>query len=121
MVILNNFRIGAYNTLTICNSQHPVAAYLDSLVLTRVKSTDDKYKDLFYVVISGNEYVMTYRIEPYSAGTIQLHKLSFEEFRAKVVAKEDLASDYELVNCDKKNKWVGNDILWYLECEGLTE
>lgn len=115
------FTAAPRRTIAICNSQHPVCEHIDSLLLTRVKSKEEMYADLYYVVITGNQYVMTYREESYGTDTIQLHKLSFEEFKAKVVAKEPLKSDYELVNCDSTNKWIGNDILQYLTDEEIVK
>lgn len=119
--MLKNFHVAPKRSITICNSAHPVVPFLGSMLLKRIPSKNEMYEDLFYVVVKSNagEKVMTYREEKVGTDTIQLHNKTLEEFKATVEAGEPLASSYELVNIDSKNKWIGNDIQLYLSQEEL--
>lgn len=117
----SKFRVAPIKSITLCNSAHPINEYVNSMVLRRIPSKDELYEDLFYVVVNTKkgEMVMTYRRESIGTDTIQLHRKTFEEFKALVQACQPLNSEYELVNTDSKNKYIGNDVMRYLKDEEL--
>lgn len=103
-----NFRAPKWpESITLCNSVHPVASHVKALMLRPVRSKEEQYKDLFYVA-TNNDNVITYRRSDHS---LQFHHLTFDEFKRRIVNKEDLASEEEVWNVDDKAKYIGNTVL----------
>lgn len=112
----SKFTVAPVNTVAICNSEHPVVPYLEGMLLKRIPSKCDKYKDLFFVVLKNGKGIVTYhKCNHYP--TLQFHVLTLDEMKVKVAAEESFNSEYEVVNIDTTNKWIGNDIYDLLVAE----
>lgn len=113
-----NFRSPNETSIAIGKSNHPVMDNVVGMYLKRIPSKCELYAGIFYIEVADGKGIVTYRHE-HTGGSLQYHKKTLAEFRATVVAKQPLESEYEVVNTDPMNKWLGNDIQLLLKDEGV--
>ena len=112
-----DFRVAEVKSIALGNSQHPVMEYIVGDSLKKIPSKELKYQGVFYVALKSDKGVMTYMGGSYPS--LQLHKVSFEEFKQLVKANQPLPQSCEVVDCVDTNKYIGNDVMEYLRCEEM--
>ena len=96
-----SFARGGRESIAVCNSAHPVAELLTSLLAKPVPGR----VDLWYVRTKDDQTVVTYRP---SDRTLSVYEMSFADFR-KLVESRSLPS-VDVLDVPETDKYIGNAI-----------
>ena len=96
-----SFARGGRESIAVCNSVHPVAELLTSLLAKPVPGR----VDLWYVRTKDDQTVVTYRP---SDRTLSVYEMSFADFR-KLVESRSLPS-VDVLDVPETDKYIGNAI-----------
>ena len=96
-----SFARGGRESIAVCNSVHPVAELLTSLLAKPVPGR----VDLWYVRTKDDQTVVTYRP---SDRTLSGYEMSFADFR-KLVESRSLPS-VDVLDVPETDKYIGNAI-----------
>lgn len=101
MNALKNFTTGAVVSVTVCNSEHPLAKHA-SMSAKRIPNAVGMY----YIRFKADEFVATYRSADH---TLTLHEMSFAEFKRRW--DERTLPHSEPIDIPETDKYIGN-VLW---------
>ena len=96
-----SFARGGRESIAVCNSAHPVAELLTSLLAKPVPGR----VDLWYVRTKDDRTVVTYRP---SDRTLSVYEMSFADFR-KLVESRSLPS-VDVLDVPETDKYIGNAV-----------
>ena len=96
-----SFARGGRESIAVCNSAHPVAKLLTSLLAKPVPGR----VDLWYVRTKDDQTVVTYRP---SDRTLSVYEMSFADFR-KLVESRSLPS-VDVLDVPETDKYIGNAV-----------
>ena len=96
-----SFARGGRESIAVCNSAHPVAELLTSLLVKPVPGR----VDLWYVRTKDDQTVVTYRP---SDRTLSVYEMSFADFR-KLVESRSLPS-VDVLDVPETDKYIGNAV-----------
>ena len=94
-----SFARGGRESIAVCNSAHPVAELLTSLLAKPVPGR----VDLWYVRTKDDQTVVTYRP---SDRTLSVYEMSFADFRG-LVESHSLPS-VDVLDIPETDKYIGN-------------
>ena len=103
MNALKNFTTGPVLSITICNSEHPLAKHA-SMTAKRIPGTEGMY----YIRFKADKHVVTYRRVDHSIG---LHEMGFAEFKQHWDNQSLPFS--EAIDVPETDKYIGN-VIWRL-------
>ena len=104
-----SFARGGRESIAVCNSAHPVAELLTSLLAKPVPGR----VDLWYVRTKDDQTVVTYRP---SDRTLSVYEMSFADFR-KLVESRSLPS-VDVLDVPETDKYIGNAVYRMLSSKG---
>ena len=104
-----SFARGGRESIAVCNSAHPVAELLTSLLAKPVPGR----VDLWYVRTKDDQTVVTYRP---SDRTLSVYEMSFADFRKRVESQTLPA--IEVLEIPDTDKYIGNVIYRELSSKG---
>ena len=105
-----SFARGGRESIAVCNSAHPVAELLTSLLAKPVPGR----VDLWYIRTKDDQTVITYRK---SDRTLSFYGMSFADFR-RLVESRALPS-VDVLDIPETDKYIGNTV--YRMLSGIIE
>ena len=106
----SSFARGGRESIAVCNSAHPVAELLTSLLAKPVPGR----VDLWYIRTKDDQTVITYRK---SDRTLSFYGMSFADFRS-MVESHSLPS-VDVLDIPETDKYIGNTV--YRMLSGIIE